>query len=50
MKSFSKYLIIIILIIAGACLNQYIPSTWKYIWGFLIGTSVQVIYILMEGI
>lgn len=50
MKWFIRYLIIIILIIAGAYLNQYISSDWKYTWGFLIGASVQAIYRLMEEI
>lgn len=48
MKCFIKHLIIIILIIVGAYFNQYISSDWKYTWGFLIGSSVQAIYRLME--
>jgi hypothetical protein len=38
-----KWIIWIIVIIAGATIDTFIPSGWNYIWGFLIGGMCQVI-------
>lgn len=41
-----KYLLMFLIIMLGSLCNQYVPTDWKYIFGYVVGAIV--IFIIYE--
>lgn len=43
-----KYLLMILIIIIGSCINQYVPANWQYTWGYIVGIMLSFIIFYLE--